>query len=104
MPESRLYNSEYYDAFTTQTNDTEFYCQHVLSDQKVLELGCGTGRVSLALAKKGAIVTAVDISRVMLDLAEKERAHKKITYIEDNITQLSLNKKFDLIIAPFRVM
>jgi malonyl-CoA O-methyltransferase len=37
-----------------------------LSGLRVLEVGCGTGRVSLAMAREGAMVTAVDFSREML--------------------------------------
>ena len=38
---------------------------------KVLDLGCGAGRHSIELAKRGYIVTGVDISQAMLEEAEK---------------------------------
>ena len=41
----------------------------------VLDVGCGTGFTSLALARAGAKVTGVDISKPMLGLA-RERAAK----------------------------
>lgn len=52
MPESRNYNSEYYDAITQQTDDIRFYFGFVSPEKSVLELGCGTGRVSLPLTKQ----------------------------------------------------
>ncbi len=39
-------------------------------DKKVLEIGCGTGRITEMLARWGAHVTATDISREMLDVAQ----------------------------------
>jgi 2-polyprenyl-3-methyl-5-hydroxy-6-metoxy-1,4-benzoquinol methylase len=40
-------------------------------DSKVLEIGCGTGRITEALVKWGAFVSATDISSEMLQVAEK---------------------------------
>lgn len=39
--------------------------------RKVLELGCGAGEASVYLAKRGAIVTATDLSAGMLDVVER---------------------------------
>jgi ubiquinone/menaquinone biosynthesis C-methylase UbiE len=62
MPESRRYHAEYYDAITTQTDDIQFYSEFVSPQTTVLELGCGTGRVSLALASSVKRLVGVDIS------------------------------------------
>ncbi len=45
---------------------------YVQRGQKVLELGCGTGNLTLELAKKGATITAIDINPEMLDIARKK--------------------------------
>jgi SAM-dependent methyltransferase len=39
--------------------------------KKILDLGCGAGEAAVYLAKKGADVTATDISAGMLDVAKK---------------------------------
>jgi len=50
MPESRIYNAEYYDAITKQTDDIEFYKRFLNDKTRILELDSGTGRVALALS------------------------------------------------------
>lgn len=46
---------------------------HLIHDEvRVLEIGCGTGGLSLAMAKAGAEVTAIDISPLMLAAAERK--------------------------------
>src|SRR4029077_12470948 len=39
----------------------------------ILELGCGTGRITMALAEAGKRVTGLDISERMLERAGKKR-------------------------------
>jgi ubiquinone/menaquinone biosynthesis C-methylase UbiE len=50
--------------------------------QQVIDLGCGTGQVSLPLAERGARVLAVDVSHAMIRrLGENAREHR-ITGVE----------------------
>jgi ubiquinone/menaquinone biosynthesis C-methylase UbiE len=42
-----------------------------LTGRRILDVGTGTGRAAIALAKRGAIVTGVDASAEMLDVAER---------------------------------
>ena len=50
----------------------------------ILDMGCGTGRHSVALAKRGFAVTGVDLSEDMLD---KARAHAKSEGVNVNFIQ-----------------
>ncbi len=106
MIKYRDYKTEYYDAFTTQTNDTDFYCKEIADDTNVLEIGCGTGRVTFHLAKKVKTIIAIDLSDTMLEKARETQAdgYENIEFIKADMTALDLNKKFDFIIAPFRVI
>src|SRR3970040_3112439 len=45
-----------------------------VSGRRVLDMATGTGRAALALAKRGAIVTGVDASREMLNVARTRAA------------------------------
>ena len=44
-----------------------------LEGRRVLDVGTGTGRAAIALAKRGAIVTGVDASAEMLEVAAHSR-------------------------------
>jgi ubiquinone/menaquinone biosynthesis C-methylase UbiE len=47
---------------------------------RVLDIGCGTGTLSLALAQHGAKVVGMDASEPYLDGARRRRSHPGITY------------------------
>ena len=69
---AHFYDLEYQD----YADDIDFYVQYALAlDPRqrlpVLELGCGTGRISLALAGAGFQVVAVDSSPGMLEVCRK---------------------------------
>jgi ubiquinone/menaquinone biosynthesis C-methylase UbiE len=51
------------------------FAEHGIATGKVLDLCCGTGRLSIWLAKKGFMTTGLDISRLYLEDAKK-RAHE----------------------------
>jgi len=44
---------------------------HIVRGQKVLDIGCGTGTLSLRAARKGAIVKGIDINPEMLEVARR---------------------------------
>ena len=44
---------------------------HVQKRERVLDIGCGTGRLTLKAALKGAMVKGIDINAQMLEIAQK---------------------------------
>lgn len=71
---------------------------------KILELGCGTGNITIPMAKLGYDIIGVDISEDMLAKAwEKVRDHNlDILLIHQDARALDMgSKKFDIVIFPF---
>lgn len=64
--------------------------------QHILDIPCGFGRHSIELAKRGFIVTGVDISRTFIErLSEKINAERlNIKAIRADILTIQLNEKF----------
>ncbi|NIO33139.1 MAG: methyltransferase domain-containing protein [Gemmatimonadetes bacterium] len=44
---------------------------HVARGQRVLDLGCGTGALTLRAARRGAVVRGIDVNPQMLEIAER---------------------------------
>jgi 2-polyprenyl-3-methyl-5-hydroxy-6-metoxy-1,4-benzoquinol methylase len=63
----------------------------------ILDVGCGTGRHSVELAKRGFKMTGVDISDGMLSEARKaaETAGLSLDFIHEDATRMAFEKKFD---------
>ncbi len=72
-----------------------------VKDKKVLDAGCGHGYYSLLLAKKGAIVTGIDISEKMVELAKKNavKASVQCQFFVCDLQDLSMfnSDNFDLV-------
>ena len=65
-----------------------------------LDVGAGTGNISLKLLKRGYKVTAIDISKKMLEILKKKaKKNKNLKIVSEDIDSYLLNtkKKFDLI-------
>jgi SAM-dependent methyltransferase len=110
-----LYDSfiaEYYDAsppVAGRTQDTAFYLDAARKfGDPVLELGCGTGRVTTAIADAGYRITALDISERMLGVAAEKRqalqedARERMHLSQGDMTRFDLGQTFRLVIIPFR--
>lgn len=71
------------------------------SGMHVLDVGCGTGRHSLAMATRGLQITGIDISSGMLSIA-RENAQKnglRVTFIQADAVDFSLPQQFDAAIC-----
>ncbi|TJZ77069.1 class I SAM-dependent methyltransferase [Rhodococcus oryzae] len=69
---------------------------------RVLDAGCGTGRVGVELSRRGHHVTAVDLDPVLVEAA---RAHPELTVHQADLAELDLpGETFDAIIAAGNVL
>jgi len=76
----------------------------VHSGSSFLDLACGTGILTRAIAEKfpDAKVVGVDITQSYLDVAkENSKNYKNISYILQDAEQLSLDGKFDCITSSY---
>jgi ubiquinone/menaquinone biosynthesis C-methylase UbiE len=82
----------------------KFLTNHIRSNSSVLEIGCGNGDVAIQCAKKGANVTAIDISENMIENA-KQNAKKNnvegIKFFQKDVNKLEIDGKFDVIILCY---
>lgn len=83
----------------------QFYKRRLPKNKKakILELCCGTGRLTLAIAKEGYNICGVDYTPSMLEQAKSKatEAGLDINFIEADIRTLDLQEQFDLIFIPF---
>lgn len=69
--------------------------------QSVADCACGTGQISIRLAKLGCDVTGIDISEDMLRVAGENARQKgvRLPFIRQDIKRLSLHKPVDVIVC-----
>lgn len=100
-----IYDADIYDGLNTFLSDLQFYKKWLPKnkDAKILELCCGTGRLTLPIAKDGYNICGVDYTSSMLRQAKIKAAEAglEINFIEADIRTLNIQEKFDLIFIPF---
>ena len=71
--------------------------QYLPTGSHVLDIGCGTGTVSMLLAKEGYNVTGVDLSEDMLAIAQQKTVEEKlgITYVQQDMCKLEGFSNYD---------
>jgi SAM-dependent methyltransferase len=74
-----------------------------LAPRRMLELACGTGRLTLPLARLGVVeeLVALDYSAPFLERLRAKLADEPVTVVESDMRAPEVNGTFDLIAVPF---
>lgn len=93
-----------------ERTDVGFYVEEAKQAAgPVLEVGCGTGRILIPIARAGTTIVGLDSSQQMLERCranlsrEPAAVQQRVTLHQHDMHDFDLGAKFPLIIAPFRV-
>jgi SAM-dependent methyltransferase len=73
----------------------------LLEPARVLDAGCGTGRVAIELDRRGISVVGVDCDASMLGTARRQAPG--IRWVEEDVTALDLGEEFDVVVMAGNV-
>jgi SAM-dependent methyltransferase len=101
---ARFYDQIYHNV--RDSVDSEYFLNEIsFTKGKILEVGVGTGRLFMNALDRGADIHGLDISESMLNLLRKKLKKDQLERIGlQNVVDFHFDFKFDLILAPFRVM
>ena len=98
-------------ARTLQRRDVAFWQRlAVAQDGRVLELGCGTGRIAVPAARAGARIVGIDRSEEMLARARtriaRARLGRQLTLVRGDIRELpfTTRTKFSAVLAAYGIL
>ncbi len=120
MPEAKLVEAYYADPFFYEfhhedyVQDIDYYvglAEEFQDRGPILELGCGTGRLTLPMAYAGAEVVAVDLNPALLEHMETKLQAKgnkelkqRVYPRQADILELDLERRFPLVLLPFNTL
>lgn len=101
----KLYDESYLyiDEFKQYDDDFTFweYWVNKLKPKTILEIGIGNGRLIKLLSIKVEEYDAIDISKNLIDDFNKKNIIKNVHIYNQDMKNININKKYDLIIIPF---
>ncbi len=105
------FTAEFYDHVVPyrERQDVAFFIEMAqAAGGSVLEIGCGTGRVLIPIARAGIEIVGMDLSPSMLAVcrgnlaAEPTEVQARVRLVEGDMRDFDLDQKFALITLPFR--
>src|SRR5204862_6682528 len=95
-------------ARTRKQADVQFWQQLAAGTRgRVLELGCGTGRISVPLVRAGVSFAGIDRSAPMLTQARRKlvRLRRRAVLVRGDIRALPFaSGGFDMVLAPYGIL
>lgn len=98
-------HADLYDAGNTWTAADDFFLSFANEQptSRVLDLGCGTGRLAIALARAGHAVTGLDPHSGSLDAARAKPGAERVHWVDGTSAALPEDAAFDTVIMSSHV-
>lgn len=90
--------AQFYDWDNPWPADFDWFLTLVAGARSALDLGCGTGIFSVALARQGAEVVGVDPASAMLAVARSRPGGVGVTWVEAAAQGLDLGRRFEAVV------
>ena len=90
------------DLMLANVSETLWTAAKITPADRVLDIGCGCGDTSIAIARTGAQVTGIDISAPMLTHARTRASN--IEFVEADASTFSFQPQYSLLFSRFGVM
>lgn len=101
-------DAEFYDLeFSGRSHEVPFFLKHALAaGGPVLEVACGTGRITMPIARAGVDITGLDVSAPMIKQARKKSAAEglEIPWFVQDCRAIETGRKFSLIFSATNAM
>ncbi|HSX11389.1 MAG TPA: methyltransferase domain-containing protein [Chlamydiales bacterium] len=68
---------------------------HFESEDEVLDVGCGDGKISAWIGDRVRAVVGVDISEEMIALARSRHEDSRLTFVQTSATEIAFKEHFD---------
>jgi len=101
-------DAEFYDfEFAGRDFEIPFYRKYARQAQgPVLEIACGTGRITLPIARDGVDITGLDVSRPMIERGRRKSAEEglSVAWIEQDCRAMVFDRQFALAFSATNAM
>lgn len=79
-------------------NYHKFFIDNINENDTILDIGCGSGALTIDLAKKAKKVTGIDINEKNIKEGQRKYSASNIEYVVGDATNYNFSEKFDVII------
>ena len=99
-PRSFDHLAEGYDLMVELEERPDFFLQRLPARRRsALDVGCGSGILTLALSNHFERVWGLDKSEAMIELARERRSAENVAYARGDVEVTPLDRRFDLIVS-----